>query len=101
MSEYVMIAAAGGLTYNVVPLLELWKTPKNSRPDLKDILYWLPYLVWPIVAGFLLYLYESPTITFSKIIAFHIGLSAPLAIRKMIDVLPVIPSKVILTDKNQ
>ena len=101
MSEYIVISAIGGFTYNVVPLLELWKTPKESRPDFKDILYWLPYFAWPILAGFLLYLYEIPDMKITKLLAFHIGLSAPLIIRKMIEVLPVSPEAVKLKDDDQ
>jgi hypothetical protein len=101
MSKYVMIAALGGFAYNVVPLLELWKKPKESRPDFGDLLYWLPYVAWPLLAGFLLYLYEGPELKLSKFLAFHIGVSAPLAIRKMIEVLPVTPDKIKLKDQNQ
>ena len=101
ISEHVIIAAMGGFAYNVVPLLELWKTPKESRPDFRDIFYWLPYLGWPILAGFLLYLYESPELIISRLLAFHIGISAPLAIRKMIEMLPIIPAKVKLKDNKQ
>jgi len=91
----------GGLTYNVVPLLEFWKTPKESRPDFRDFFYLLPYVAWPLLAGFLLYLYEGPELKLSKLLAFHIGISAPLAIRKMIEVLPVTPDMIRLKDQNQ
>ncbi|OGL42890.1 MAG: hypothetical protein A2042_01965 [Candidatus Schekmanbacteria bacterium GWA2_38_11] len=101
MNEYILIAACGGFAYNVVPLLELWKTPKESRPDFGELLYWLPYIAWPFLAGFLLYLYESPELKLSKLLAFHIGVSAPLVIRTMIQVLPVTPDKIKLEDLNQ
>ncbi len=101
MNEYIIIAAVGGLTYNIVPLLELWKNPKESRPDFKDLFYWVPYLVWPLLAGFLLYLYQSPGVQITKFLSFHIGISAPLIIRKMIEVLPVEPEKIKLTDQDQ
>ncbi|MDY0282704.1 MAG: hypothetical protein RBR35_19385 [Salinivirgaceae bacterium] len=99
--EHLIIAAIGGFTYNVVPLLELWKTPKQSRPNLGEWLYWLPYFIWPLLAAFLLYLYEEKDFTPSKLIAFHIGITAPLAIRKFMEVLPIIPSQVTLRDKDQ
>jgi len=101
MSENVIIAAIGGFIYNIVPLLELWKTPRESRPDFHSIIYWIPYLVWPFLAGFLYYLYESPDFIAGKLMAFHIGITAPLAFRKMIEVLPVIPDKIRLRDKRQ
>lgn len=101
MSEYVIIATMGGLIYNIIPLLELWKTPKESRPDFCDVFYWLPYFVWPLLAGFFLYLYEAPGQSLNKLLAFHIGLSTPLALRKMIEVLPVIPRQITLRDQDQ
>jgi hypothetical protein len=101
MNEYIIIAAVGGLTYNVVPLLELSRSPKESRPDFKDPLYWVPYLIWPVLAGFLLYLYQSPEIKITKLLSFHIGISAPLIIRQMIKVLPVEPETINLTDQDQ
>jgi hypothetical protein len=101
ISENVIMAALGGLVYNIVPLLELWKMPVESRPDFRNLLYWIPYLIWPLLAGFLYYLYESPEFVTSKLIAFHIGVTAPLAFRKMIEVLPVIPAKIKLRDGNQ
>lgn len=101
MNEYIIISAVGGLTYNLVPLLELYKTPKESRPDFKDFFYWLPYFAWPLLAGFLLYLYDSPNMKVTKLLAFHIGISAPLIIRKMIEILPVAPESVKLKDQDQ
>ena len=101
MNENIIIAAIGGAVYNVVPLLELWKTPKQSRPDFGELLYWLPFLVWPILAGFLLFLYDGPEVKFTKLLAFNVGISAPLAIRKMIDILPILPPQVKLKDQNQ
>ena len=101
MSEYIVISAIGGFTYNIVPLLELWKSPKQSRPDFKDFFYWLPYFVWPLLAGFLIYLYEIPDMKVTKLLAFHIGISAPLIIRKMIEVLPVAPETIKLKDQDQ
>ena len=102
MSENIIIAAVGGLTYNIVPLLELWKTPKESRPDFKEWLYWVPYVVWPLLAGFLLYLYEeSPGIKITRFLSFHIGISAPFIIRKMMEVLPIQPAQISLKDNKQ
>lgn len=101
MNEYILIAGVGGVVYNVVPLLEVWKAPKESRPDLGEWLYWLQYIAWPILAAFLMYLYESPELNITKLLAFHIGLSAPLTIRAMLQVSPAIPKAVKLTSKDQ
>lgn len=75
--------------------------PKEARPNLRELLYWLPYIIWPLLAGFLLYLYEDPDLKLSKLLAFHIGISAPLIITTMIQVLPDIANKINLKDQNQ
>jgi len=101
MNEYIIIAAVGGLTYNVVPLLELSQTPKESRPDFKDFLYWVPYFIWPFLAGFLLYLYQSPEMKITKLLSFHIGISAPLLIKQMMRAFPIEPDRIKLKDQDQ
>jgi hypothetical protein len=101
MSEHIWLAAFGGLAYNILPLLELQLKPKESRPDFKDIIYWLPYLIWPFMSGLLAYAYESPQTPLNKMLALHIGLSAPLIFRQLVQVLPFNPKKVKLADRNQ
>jgi hypothetical protein len=98
MNEYVFIAAGGGFVYNILQLLELQNKSRESRPDFKDVIYWLPYLAWPILGGFLAYVYQTPENPLSKLLALHIGVSCPLIFRQMVQILPV---KVKLTDENQ
>lgn len=88
MSPQVMLAVIGGFTVNVLNLLELRNVPRERRPDFHDILYWLPFLIWPILGGVVAYLYNDSSAPLTKIVAFHIGMSAPLILRSMANVVP-------------
>lgn len=83
MESIVYYGAVGGLMVNVFNLLEISHLPKLERPDFKDWLYWLPYLVWPLAGGFLVHLYIESKMTIMPLIAFNLGLSAPLTIKAM------------------
>jgi hypothetical protein len=84
----VVLAATGGLVVNVLSLLELQHVPKNQRPDFRDLLYWLPFVAWPLLGGIVGYLYNDNVSPLGKIVAFHIGISSPLILRTMASVLP-------------
>jgi RsiW-degrading membrane proteinase PrsW (M82 family) len=101
MNEHILLAAGGGLAYNVLQLLELQSKPKESRPDFKDFIYWLPYFIWPILSGLLAYVYESPQTPLNKLLALHIGLSSPLIFRQMVQILAINPKQVKLADSDQ
>lgn len=84
----VALAAVGGLSVNVLNLLELQQVPKERRPDFKDWLYWLPFAVWPAIGAVLAFLYSNDQAPLGRIVAFHVGLSAPLILRTMASVVP-------------
>jgi hypothetical protein len=88
-STSVILAMIGGLTINLLNLLELQNVPKERRPDFKDLLYWLPYLVWPILGGIVAFIYNDVTSPLGKLVAFHLGLSTPLILRTMANIIPV------------
>ena len=60
--------------------MELQNVEKGQRPDFRDPLYWLPYVVGPILGAVLAYAYETET-NLHAILAINIGVSAPLIIR--------------------
>lgn len=101
MNEHIFIAAAGALIYNVLQFLEVLSKPRASQPDFKSWLYWLPYAIWPVLGGFLAYVYQTPTTPLSKFVSFHIGLSSPLILRQMVQSLPIVPNKIPLKDDDQ
>lgn len=75
----ILLAAFGGIAVNVLNLMELQRVERDQRPDFKDLLYWLPFVVWPILGGVLAYAYETET-DHNAILAINIGVSAPLII---------------------
>lgn len=85
-SAPVIVAMFGGLTVNLLNMVELLNVPKDRRP-FKDLLYWACFCIWPILGGVLGYMYNE-TASIGKLVAFHIGLSAPLILRTMASVLP-------------
>lgn len=87
-SAPVILAMVGGLTINVLNLIELQNVPKNRRPDFKDLLYWLPFLAWPILGGIVAFIYNDAASPLGKFVAFHIGLTTPLILRTMANIIP-------------
>jgi len=82
------MAGFGGAIVNVLQLLELKNIPKPERPDFKDVFYWLPFVIWPIIGAVLAYAHEESGTKLSPLLAMNIGLSAPLIIRSMADANP-------------
>ena len=76
----VGFAAFGGIAINLLPLMELRTLPKEQWPDFKHIVYWLPFMIWPILGAGLALAYETGT-DLNGIVAINIGVSAPLILR--------------------
>ena len=84
----LIIAAGGGLAIQLLNLLELSNVPKDKRPDLKDWLYWLPFLLSPVLSGFLAFVYLASGYDVKPVLALHLGASAPLILRAMAGAIP-------------
>lgn len=54
----------------------IWKEPKDKRPDLRKGINYFSWAMYPIM-GFMVYLLYMDFVT-TKIVAFHLGASAPL-----------------------
>jgi hypothetical protein len=89
MTTSILFAIFGGLAINVLDLLELQNVPIAGRPNFKDILYWLPFIVWPALGGILAFAYTSAGATLSPILAINVGASAPLILRAMASTNPL------------
>lgn len=90
MSDAVWFAIIGGFVVNILGLAELRNVPKPKRPDFKDWLYWLPFVAWPGCGGLLVAAHEwDDAVQFSALLAFNVGLSAPLILRAMASVNPL------------
>lgn len=53
----VLFAAGGALVIELLKLAEIRSIPKSERPDLTELLYWLPFLIFPLLGGFLAYMH--------------------------------------------
>jgi len=82
------MAFLGGVTLDLLNLAELQHVPKERRPNFKDVFYWLPYVIWPFLGAFLGYFYDDASAPLGKIVAFQIGLSAPLILRALASAVP-------------
>jgi hypothetical protein len=94
MNDSLLLATIGGFSLNILQLLEYSKLSKTERPDFKDWLFWLPYIVWPILAYFLAFAYDKSGIKLSPILALNVGLSAPLILKAMIQANPMRPNSI-------
>lgn len=94
MNPSVELAAVGGFAINILQLMEYAKRPKIERPDFGDILFYLPYLAWPILGGILSYAYVESGVQLSPILALNVGLSAPLIFRAMVEANPIKPTTI-------
>jgi hypothetical protein len=88
LTQSIILAFLGGLALNVLKLVELQNVAKDRRPDFKDPLYWLAFAVWPIVGGFFGFLFDDDRAPLSKVVAFQIGMSAPLILRALANAVP-------------
>jgi hypothetical protein len=86
--EAIILSALGGLCLQLLNLLELNKIPKSRRPDFKDFAYYIPYIVSPLFGALIGYAYFDDQEHVNKLLAIHIGASAPLILRSMSQVLP-------------
>ena len=94
MDSSFWLAVTGGFLINILQLVEYSKLPKAKRPDFKDVLFYIPYIAWPVSGGVLAFAYQSSGVALSPILALNIGLSAPLILRAMAESNPAKPSTI-------
>lgn len=88
MLTALLIAAAGALAVQLLPLLSMWQVAPDERPNFKEVVYWLPFLVHPMIAVLLVWVYYSSELVTQPVAALHIGISAPLIIRSLSNAAP-------------
>ena len=91
MPTPIWFAVFGGLMINVLNLIELQRVPRAQRPDFGDPLYWLPFVVWPLVGGVLAFAYTAAGSPLNLVLALNVGMSAPLILKAMVAAVPAIP----------
>ena len=97
----IIYGIIGGAIISVAILIEIGKSPKNKRVNLRDPLVLLPLFFWPLVGGFLVHLYTTTNRTFGPITATYIGLSASSIVTQGFRVGQKILSGPIDTEENQ
>lgn len=79
-----MLAALGGFALNMMNLYEDSQREKSARTS-KDFLYFIMFIFWPCAGGFLGYLYSDSGNVINGLLAFHIGVSAPILLKAMVE----------------
>jgi hypothetical protein len=87
----VLFAAGGALVVELLKLAETRSIPRSERPDLTELLYWLPFIIFPILGGFLAYMHLMSDVILKPFLAVNIGASAPLMVRTMASAIPKTP----------
>lgn len=88
-NQSVLFAAFGGLSMQLINLMELRHVPKMQRPDFKDIIYWLPFFIAPLLGGVLALAYISQDEILKPLLSINVGASAPLALKAMANINPL------------
>jgi len=94
MQTTIICAAFGGMALKLLELMELAKIPKAQRPSFKDFFFWLPFFLWPLFGIVLAYVYAISGIELKPLLAFNIGISAPLILKSMIQSIPIQPKTI-------
>jgi len=73
---------AGGFILSVMNLVQDSKRPKVDRTT-KDFLYCFLFIAWPVIGGFLVYIYAASGYKLDGLLAFTTGLTAPTTITSL------------------
>lgn len=80
MENYIT-AIAASLMMQLLNLLEISKLPEARKPDLRSFVYWIPYIVLPLTAAFVVFILDGDVN--SKKVAAGVGISAPAIFRSL------------------
>jgi hypothetical protein len=84
----VFSGAAGALAIQLLGLMEIKNIPKDKRPDLKDIYYWVYFFGAPVLGGFVCWAYAASDYTIKPLLGINLGASFPLILRAMASAIP-------------
>lgn len=89
MPNYIIVPAIAGLIAQVLNLLDALKADPSRRPNFKDWVYWLPYVIGPILGGFAGYIsFNGAEASFTTTLGVQIGISAPLLLKGLASAVP-------------
>jgi hypothetical protein len=86
--EPVIISALGGLSVQLLYVIDGLNAPKDRRPDFQAPSYYIGILGNIILSIILGYVYFDEQQKLNRIVYFHIGLSAPLILRTLATTIP-------------
>jgi bacteriorhodopsin len=84
----IFIAAGGSLAINLLNFVEALNLPKDTRPNFSEFTYWVPFMVFPILGGFVSYVYMASDYDIKPVLALQLGASAPLILRAAASAIP-------------
>jgi len=87
----IVLGALGGVCLDVLNIAELQNVARERRPDFKDVIYWIPYIAWPIFGAVLVYIYLLTKIEVNALFAFQTGLASPLILKSLSNAVPKHP----------
>ena len=90
-TEGVILSALGGLAYPLLTLLERIQQPNAKKIDLKDLSFYVSIVIYVFLASIIGYIYFHGKADFQvndRLLAFHVGITAPLLIRTLATALP-------------
>jgi hypothetical protein len=84
----ILISTLGGLSVQLLYVIDGIKAPKDRGPDFKSFSYYLGIVFNIVLSAILGYVYFDDDQKLNKIVYFHIGLSAPLILRTLATTIP-------------
>lgn len=94
MQEYILIPSIAGLVAQLLNLLEIVKLDASRRPNFKDWIYWLPYIIAPVLGGFAGYFsFHDNISSFTTMLGVQVGIAAPLTLKGLANIAPEIPPR--------
>ena len=80
-SSLIFLAAFGGIAVQLIALSEAHKLPADQRPDFRDPLYWIAYIIMAGLGVVVAWAYIASGFELKGFLAIHVGASAPLILR--------------------
>ena len=95
MQNYILIPCIAAFVAQLLNLLEIAKLEPARRPNFRDWVYWLPYIIGPVVGAFAGYFSFHDNIeSFTTMLGVQVGIAAPLTLKGFANVVPKIQAYV-------
>lgn len=87
-TEPVILSGLGGLSYPLLSMVEGLTLKNSKRPTYKDLAFYISIIINVFFALLIGYAYFDNKTLDNKLLAIHIGVSAPLILRTMANIIP-------------